>query len=80
MITAEIRKAKTTANKTQKTPVVKVEVVASEKLQAVLKMGKVDIENVGRLYENALCFTDGNELSVKDVQLDMDFVPEPKKK
>ena len=68
LITAEIRKAKTTANKTQKTPVVKVEVVASAKLQAVLETGKVDIENVGRLQGNALCFVDGDELSVKDVQ------------
>ncbi len=80
VITAEVRKTKTTANKTQKTPVVKVEVVAPQTIQAVLEKGRVDIENVGRLYPDALSFTDGNELSVKEVQLDMDFVPEPKKK
>ncbi|MBR6231960.1 MAG: valine--tRNA ligase [Alphaproteobacteria bacterium] len=80
MIASEIRKAKTAANKTQRTPVVKVEIEASEKLRSVLEMGKGDIENVGRLTPDALTFKEGKELKVLDVQLDMDFVPEPKKK
>ena len=80
VIASEIRKAKTAAGKTQRTPVIKVEIEASEKLRSVLEAGKTDIENVGRLTSTALTFTDGKELKVLDVQLDMDFVPEPKKK
>ena len=57
-----------------------MDVIAPQTLQAILEKGRVDIENVGRLYPDALHFTDGNELSVKEVLLDMDFVPEPKKK
>ena len=79
MIASEIRKAKTAANKTQKTPVIKVEIGASPDLKAVLEQGKVDIENVGRLQPDALSFVEEKELSVKNVQLDMNFVPEPKK-
>ena len=79
-IASEIRKAKTAAGKTQRTPVVKVEIEASEKLRSVLEMGKVDIENVGRLTPDALTFKEGKELKVLDVKLDMDFIPEPKKK
>ena len=79
VITSEIRKAKTAANKTQKTPVVKVEIAAPSNLQTVLSGAQVDIENVGRLQANALSFVDGTELKVQDVQLDMNFVPEPRK-
>ena len=80
VIASEIRKAKTAAGKTQRTPVVKVEIETNEKLRSVLKLGKVDIENVGRLTPDALTFKEGKELQVLDVQLDMNFVPEPKKK
>ena len=40
--------------------------------------GKIDIENVGRLNKDALSFTSADELSVLDIQLDMEFVPEHK--
>ena len=79
IIASEIRKAKTVANKTQRTPVEKVEIAAPANIRDILVKGKTDIENVGRLQENALIFIDGTDLTVKDVQLDMNFVPEPKK-
>jgi len=79
-IVSEIRKTKTAANKTQKTPVVKVEIVAPQELRETLEKGRVDIENVGRLQPQALSFVAGKELTVTDVQLDMTFVPDLKKK
>ena len=79
-IASEIRKAKTAANKTQRTPVTKLEIAASPELIETLEKGRVDIENVGRLQVNALSFIDGEEFIVKDVQLDMSFVPDFKKK
>ena len=80
LIASEIRKAKTVANKTQKTPVTKVELAVSANLKTILEQGRVDIENVGRLQPDALSFVDGKELAVRDIQLDMNFIPEPKKK
>lgn len=79
VIASAIRKAKTEANKTQKTPVLKVEVQAPTDLCSLLKEGKVDINNVGRLLPDALILGEGAELNVQKVILDMDFVPEPKK-
>ncbi|MBR1949147.1 MAG: valine--tRNA ligase, partial [Alphaproteobacteria bacterium] len=79
VIASEIRKAKTIANKTQRTPVVKVEIGAPAKVIETLEKGRVDIENVGSLIATALTFVENSELSVNDVQLDMNFVPEKKK-
>jgi valyl-tRNA synthetase len=79
LIASEIRKAKTIANKTQRTPVVKAEIGAPAKVIETLEKGRVDIENVGSLIATALTFVENSELVVNDVQLDMDFVPEKKK-
>lgn len=77
-IISDIRKAKTTANKTQKTPVTAVEIMAPENLIDILKQGEKDIENVGNLSPGALVFKAASELSVSNVKLDMDFIPEKK--
>jgi valyl-tRNA synthetase len=74
IITSEIRKAKTTANTSQRTAVSKVVVSASVELQETLKEGLEDIINVGNLSSDALEFTNGDELTVGDVILDLEAV------
>ena len=73
-ITSEIRKAKTTANTSQRTAVSKVEIFASVSEQEVLKQGLEDVVNVGNLNNNAIEFRDAKELSVGEVVLDLENV------
>ena len=68
-ITAEIRKAKTEANLSQKTGVKSVTVEAPEEILAQLRPGSIDIINVGSLEEEALILKTGSELKVTDVIL-----------
>jgi len=74
IITSEIRKAKTTANTSQRTAVSKVVVSAPVELQETLKEGLEDIVNVGNLNPNALEFKEAKELSVDEVVLDLEAV------
>lgn len=76
MITAEIRKAKTAANVSQRTPVQKAEVLAPAEMIETLKQGLIDICNVGGLQDNALSFSPADELSVGDVLLDLSELPQ----
>ncbi len=74
VITSEIRKAKTTANTSQRTAVSKVEIFASSSEQETLKQGLEDVVNVGNLNNNAIEFKDAKELSVGEIVLDLESV------
>jgi valyl-tRNA synthetase len=74
LIASEIRKAKTTANTSQRTPVSKVIISAPQEIQNILKEGIEDIINVGNLSETALEFKDSSELTVDEVVLDLEAV------
>lgn len=70
-VTAGIRKAKTEANVSQRTAVKSVVVEAPAKVIDILKYGKVDIENVGGLLDGALEMKEAEEITVKDVVLEV---------
>ena len=74
IITSEIRKAKTTANTSQRTAVSKVVISAPLELQEVLKSGLEDIINVGNINPSAIEFNEAQELSVGEVSLDLEAV------
>ena len=74
IITSEIRKAKTTANTSQRTAVSKVVVSAPVELQETLKEGLEDIINVGNINPEALEFKEAKELSVDEITLDLEAV------
>lgn len=71
LIAAEIRKAKTAANVTQRTPVKNMLVVAPQKVIAALQTVADDIENVGGVLKGALRFQEGDELFVSEIELDL---------
>lgn len=75
-ITAEIRKAKTAANASQRVPVAKVDISAPEGVISILRQGLVDIENVGSLQPNALVLKPSTELSISNILLDLSAVPQ----
>ena len=68
-IGSEIRKAKTMAGVSLKTPVDGVEITAPGELLESLKNARKDIENVGCLAEGAVVFLPGRELSVEKILL-----------
>lgn len=74
IITSEIRKAKTTANTSQRTAVSKIVISAPLELQSVLKQGLEDIINVGNLNPTALEFQEAPELLVGEITLDLEAV------
>ena len=74
IITSEIRKAKTTANTSQRTAVSKIIISAPLELQEVLKEGIEDIINVGNLNLTALEFQVAPELSIGEISLDLEAV------
>jgi valyl-tRNA synthetase len=74
VIISEIRKAKTTANTSQRTAVSKVVISAPVELQEVLKEGLEDIINVGNLNPDALEFNEAKELLVGEIVLDLKAV------
>ena len=74
IITSEIRKAKTTANTSQRTAVSKIVISAPLELQEVLKSGLEDIINVGNINPSAIEFNEAQELSVGEVSLDLEAV------
>lgn len=80
IIVSEIRKTKTTAGKTQKTPVLSMEISAPENLIAVIKTGETDIIGVGSVKKEGISYKEASELVVENILLDPDFIPEPKKK
>ncbi len=71
LIAGEIRKAKTTAGVSQRTPVMKATVFAPKNIIDTIKSGIEDIENVGGLLENALELKEADTLSVGDIALDL---------
>ena len=79
-LTSEVRKAKTEANLTQKTPVKKLVIAAPAKVISLLSTHGIDLENVTNAYPNAIEYIEGSELSISKIELDLDFVPENKKK
>ena len=79
-LTSEVRKAKTAANLTQKTPVKKLVIAAPAKVISLLSAHGIDLENVTNAYPNAIEYIEGSELSINKIELDLDFVPENKKK
>ncbi|NCB49549.1 MAG: valine--tRNA ligase [Alphaproteobacteria bacterium] len=76
----EIRKAKTEAGKSQKTPVLSVKVMLPQTQMDVLKEGKEDIDNVGSLSSKALCLSEGKTFEIQEVLIDMDYIPPQKQK
>lgn len=75
-ITAEIRKAKTAANVSQRVPVAKVDISAPEGVISILRQGLVDIENVGSIQPNALVLRPSTELSISNILLDLSAIPQ----
>ena len=75
-ITAEIRKAKTAANVSQRTQVQKAVIAAPDASLNLIKEGLVDIRNVCGLQENALSFVSAAELAVNDIELDLTELPQ----
>lgn len=75
-ITAEIRKAKTAANVSQRTPVSHASVTCSSDDVTTLQQGLVDICNVCGLQEGALTFKEGSELAVSEIELDLEALPQ----
>lgn len=76
VITGEIRKAKTSAGVSQRTPVAKVCVAATEADITTLRKGITDIENVGSLQTNALTFKPAEQLEVSEILLDLSELPQ----
>ena len=74
IIAAEVRKAKTSANTSQRTAVAKIVISAPTELQKILKEGLEDIVNVGNINPEALEFKEAKELSVDEITLDLDAV------
>ncbi len=74
VIAAEIRKAKTSANTSQRTAVSKIEIGASLSQQKVLEQGLEDIINVGNLSVSAIEFKETAELSIGEIVLDLQSV------
>ena len=71
LITAEVRKAKTAANVSQRTPVKQAVVYAPQKIAEILNRGVEDVINVGSLNDGALTFKSADEFSVGEVELDL---------
>ncbi len=76
LISTEVRKAKTEANKTQKTPVAKIEVKAPKGLIDILENDSVDLINVATLDKDGIYYQEGEDFGVLKIELDMDFVSE----
>lgn len=79
-IVSEIRKAKTTNNKTQKTPVNSLEIIADDDTIASLKKAEQDLENVGNVKQGGIIYQQGKTLLVQNIILDMNYLPSPKNK
>ncbi len=77
-IVADVRKSKTLANKGQKTPVSKLVVAAPEQIISMLKNAQDDLENVGNISADNISFEQSEELEIKTIELDLDFVPPQK--
>lgn len=69
-ISTEIRKVKTAAGKTLKTPVSELEMKVPDDLMPLLKQVEVDIKNVGRVVDNGIFYRIGEEeLVIKNIAL-----------
>ena len=75
-VTSQIRKAKTAAGVSQRTPVLKVLIKAPKNVLDTLKDGIDDIQNVGGLQENALEFENSDTLSIENISLDLSAIPQ----
>ncbi len=73
-IISEVRKAKTEANTTQKTPVKKIEIKAPESLISILKDNGTDLENVTNAYPDSVVYQEASEFYVNEITLDMNFI------
>ena len=78
-VSTEIRKQKTIENKSQKNPVLNLTVKADEKTISCLKDNDTDLLNVGNIVENGISYLPAQELSIENIVLDQNFVPEKKK-
>ena len=78
-VSSEIRKQKTLENKSQKNPVLNLTVKAGEKTISCLKANDEDLLNVGNIVANGIAYQIATELSVENILLDQNFVPEKKK-
>lgn len=74
VIASEIRKAKTAANVSQRTPVKNIVVVAPQKTIIALKTVADDIENVGGILSGMLLFETADELAVRRIELDLEVL------
>jgi valyl-tRNA synthetase len=69
VISSEIRKEKTNANVSLKTPVTNIQIKAPARIIDVIKQGQEDLVNVGNLNTDAASYTVADELSVCDITL-----------
>lgn len=77
-IIAEIRKAKTNANKPLKTPVKSLQIYTTEAMKDLLLKNQTDIINVGQIENNGIIYIVADKLDVKNIVLDMNFISEKK--
>ena len=68
-VVAEIRKAKTAANKPLKTPVESLEILLPADTDALLKTAQGDIENVGQINAGGITYVPAEALEVKNIVL-----------
>lgn len=70
-VTSDIRGAKTTKNKSQKTPVASIDIRAPEDVLLLLEKGQADLENVGNINQGKINYHIDEEFSVDNIELDL---------
>ncbi len=79
-ISTEIRKQKTITGKSQKNPVLSLDVSAPQSTIDCLTKNDTDLLNVGQVVDNGINYKASEELNISNITLDLNFVPEKKKK
>ena len=69
-ISGEIRKHKTSANESMRTPISDLELSAPDNILDTLKQVQTDIINVGSINQGAIKYTSGTSLSVNKIVLE----------
>jgi valyl-tRNA synthetase len=78
-VSTEIRKQKTLENKSQKNPVLNLTIKANEQTLTCLKGNDSDLLNVGNIVSGGIDYQQAEDLSIENITLDNNFVPEKKK-
>ncbi len=74
VLSSEIRKAKTAAGVSQRTPVLKATVKAPKNILDILELGLEDLKNVGGFVPNSIQTEESENLEVSDISLDLSAV------